>query len=755
MLELKSIQRLDDFFTELDKRREKGTYFYRIGGYNHEIEEFLQKYYDIARKTGAVFEGKIPNPDIKNLEYYNEIMGDGFDLNLQYIESRLKKWMPRLNDYQLKSVGNGIFKVLQILKNENKTEAMIKNAYIKFMCWLYYRLEQVVSRLGDNILPKVLYEGEISRYELDMLNILAVAGCDIVILYRSEEAYRKVDKNSDFSTLYSIGEQTKFTADFSIKQIRQKMMERSKIEPLYGTKSPYIACTNVWIDGDGLDDIKKPILNRGDNPNWYYNAFYRINGVMDKLTYENELFEFGKLIKSVKRRMLVLENEIPAPTMDEISTIKRNNYQNFEQLLRDLLPNIQYTPSTDLQRLMVRAFIDTILEETQKKDSINKLTGKAVYLLCWLKRYQNELFGNWKMPEISVFIYLGGSKNEFETLFLKMLSKLPTDVIILVPNKNHKCELEDRTLYELNLPESLNITKFPVGENFVPISTVAYQAERELDTFLYNDTGLYRTQQYNKADSIILKTTYEEIAILWNEELKYRPSFNTTDSIVNIPVIFAKASGVKGDLSDYWVGIKKLLVEDTFLIDKVPFIKPTDQNPMKAFATEFFKNKRLQKQKIKEHKAYQYSFLRDETQEYILDKIALLIENKLIKGTFEFGVEYTIVSTLLNLNKEILRLIQKFDFTKKNPKLVYINTVEENISLEDSIMVSFLSLIGFDIIFFVPTGYQSIEKHFNEKTFVEHQLGNYVYDLQAPDFSRIQIKPHHQSWREIIFGKGK
>lgn len=756
MFERKSLQKLDDYFVELDKRQQKGTYFYRIGGYNFEIDEFLQKYYDVARRTGAVFEGKIPNPDMKNLDYFNEIMGNDFKFDLSFLETKLKKWLPRLNEYQIKSVSSGIFKILGVLKSENKTDAMIKNAYIKFMCWLYYRLEQVVSRLGDNVVPKILYEGEISRYELDMLNILSVAGCDIVILYKSEEAYRKIDKNSDFSSLYNIGEQKKFTADFSIKTIRQKITEKAKIEPLYGTKSPYIACTNVWIRGDGLDDIKTPITSRGDNPNWFYNAFYRINGVEDKLTYENELFQFWQLMKNVKRRILVLENEIPVPTMDEISSIKRNNYQNHEQLLRDLVPNIQYTPSTELQRLMVRSFIDTILEETQKQDSINKLTSKAVYLLCWLRRYQNELFGNWKMPEISVFIYLGGCKNEFESLFLRMLAKLPSDVIVLVPDKNHKCELEDKTLYELNLPESLSITKFPMGENFAPISTVAYHAERELDTFLYNDTGLYRTQQYNKANTIVLKTTYEEVGILWNEELKYRPSFSTTNNIVNIPSLFVKISGVKGgDISEYWVGIKKLLVDDTFLIDKVPFIKPTDSNPIKPFATEFFKNKRLQRQKIKEHRSYQYSFLRDETQEYILDKIALLIENKLIKGTFEFGVEYTIVSTLLNLDKEILRLIQKFDFTKKNPKLVYINTGEENISLEDSILVSFLNLIGFDISFFVPTGYQSIERHFNEKTFVEHQLGDYVYDLQAPDFNKIQIKPNRQSWREIIFGKGK
>lgn len=43
------------------------------------------------------------------------------------------------------------------------------------------------------------------------------------------------------------------------------------------------------------------------------------------------------------------------------------------------------------------------------------------------------------------------------------------------------------------------------------MGTVAYQAERELDTILYQDTGIYRNQQYQNASVINLKTTYEEI----------------------------------------------------------------------------------------------------------------------------------------------------------------------------------------------------------------------------------------------------
>lgn len=141
-------------------------------------------------------------------------------------------------------------------------------------------------------------------------------------------------------------------------------------------------------------------------------------------------------------------------------------------------------------------------------------------------------------------------------------------------------------------------------------------------------------------------------------------------------------------------------------------------------------------------------------QDFILDKLQILLDQKLVKGIGQNGTEYTAVATVLNLPKNIVRMIQKFDFTKKNPKLIYINTTETIISLEDSILTVFLNLIGFDVVFFVPTGYQSIEKHFNKILMEEHQIGEYMYDLQVPDFDKIPLNNTRPSWREKIFKRG-
>ncbi|MCI8805355.1 MAG: hypothetical protein HFE59_05570 [Clostridiales bacterium] len=756
MFEHKVLQNLNDYFNDFNNRPEKGVYFYRINGYSEEVKKFILKYYEAARLSGVVIEGKIPNPDEKNLSYYNEIMGKDFKKDVGFIIEGLKKWLPRMNDYQRQNVALSIYDTLERMTEEGKNDNMIKNAYIKFMCWLYYKFERIVSQLGENKIPKILYEGDISNYELKLISILSKAGCDVVLLqYNGDGTYLKSDPESKLSYSLNINGLVRFPENFNVKFIRKEIENRLNRERIYQASPEVSNCTNAWIDGNGFDDFKKEIKDRGDSDKFFYNCFYKINGVEDKLTYLSELYQFQLDIKNSKRQILIIEKEIPKPTIDEINLINRRKYNSKEQMLTDLSNNIEYSANIELQRIISKAFIDILLEEAENGNmNLNKLTNKAVYLLCWLNRYKSKLFSNWKMPDISCFIYLGGCKDDGEALFVRFLARLPIDVIVLNPDLNFDCCLRDNLLYEVNYENSLRVDKFPGENSDSRIGTAAYQAERELDDIIYQDSGIYRNRQYNKASSITLQTTYEEISILWDQEVKYRPNFSINNSVVNIPVIFSKVSGIKeGDISKYWSSVKSLITDDTFVIRDAPFINSSEVNPIKAFAVEFFKNGRLRKDKIKAHRCYQYDFLREDIQNHILDKLQSLIERKNIKGTFENGTEYTIIATVLNIKKDIVRKIQNFDFTRKNPKIIYINTTENIISLEDSILIAFLNLVGFDIVFFVPTGYMCVEKYFNKQIIEEHQIGEYAYDLRIPNLSTVSSSLRH-SWRDIIFKRG-
>ena len=901
------IQSLDDFFVPLSGRSEKGIYFYRFNKTSDKIDEFIYKYYNAARKSGVVIDGKIGNPTESNLSYYQEIMGMDFQMSMGFISDSLKKWLPRMRAIQRENIAGAIYDVLDGLRRSGKNENMLKNAYIKFMCWLYYKFEGVVEQMNGENIPKIFFVGDIVGYEFMLINILADAGCDVVFVQlHGDVSYLKVDENLERSFEY-VGENgaaeqnmvREFAADFSIKSMlenhdfkaqrengqgtvssqaeiqrvkshgtggsqvdvqniqRQEsgipqaegkstkslqnkkslnikvqsteadninsMADRGGSQPKMSYKVSTRNCTNVWIEGNGLDDFLQPAgvrkdrfrklyenerrtekvnnvdnaqnlhirnaekvnnvenvqnlhnirniennLGNGmfsaDNAQGYgadkdkifLNCYVRINGVWDKLTYENELYQFYLSLKAMKRNVVVISELIPKPDVDEIAKIRRGNYRDVFQLVKGLELNINFTENPIVSEFLINSFEETVYGEADRLGTganINKILNKAVYLLCFINRYQTQFFKNFSYDNIPCFIYMGGCNDENEAMFMHFLARTPIDVLILCPNRAERCRLEDNILYDINYEEQLAIDKFPIQNSGLHIGTAAYHAERELDTLMYNDDTIFRDKQYDKARTVSLQTMDREIKILWETEIKYRPGFSTVDGFVNIPVIFSKFSGVKdGNVREYMIMLKKLMTPETVVVDKVPNILSTDANPIKEYATEFFKNGRLHRDKIKKSSAYRYGFLRDEMQDYILDKLEFLIAQKYIKGTFENGTEYTIVSVALNLPKEVTRLLQAFDFTKKNPKLLYINTSDELISLEDTIYLTFLHLLGFDVALFVPTGY-NMEKYFNLKLMEEHQLGDYIYDIQIPDWESIPLSLH-TSWRDRLFRHG-
>ena len=737
MFQLGRIEKLHDYFSACSRRREQAVFFYRVAGYSGEVAAFLTQYDQAARTNGVVIEGRIPNPDPKQLDYLAEMMGSDFQLDAGFLTQKLTRWLPRLTGAQREAVVTAMTATLQDLQAHGKNENMLRNAYIKYMCWLYYKFERILGRLGGDELPKILYDGTVSGYELQLLVILARAGADIVLLERAGDAgYLRCDPTSQYAQLYQAPGLTPFPADFSLRQLREQGRQQAERQKLYGAPAGIAPCTNAWMKAPDVKEILTAVRARGDDPKLFYNAFVVQYGVEDKLLFPSDMVAFYQQLKREGRKVCLENGRLPPPTPEEIAAVRRRNHQTAEQLAADLAANLQYPNNQQLQTLMRQAFLDVVLEEDKTVGgNLNRLLNKAVYLVAWMKRYQKDLFQNWQAPEVGVFILFGACSGDNEALFLRLLAKLPVDVLVLLPDLNAPCVLKDPALLDLHKEHSLPMTDFPVEPSQMRVRTAAYQAEREMDSILYQNTGLYRAKQHQKTEAVTLQTMYEEISLLWDQELKYRPGFAAEGDTVTVPVLLEKICGIKdGPILPYWLEIKKLVTPETTLVTKLPWQTGLEVNPMKPYATQLLRQGRLQREKIKQHKDYPYGILRPEIQDYLLDKLQVLLDEKLIAGTYQNGTEYTIVSTILGLPKDLLRRIQNFDFTKKNPKLIIISTTEETLSLEDSILVAFLNLVGFDILFFVPTGYQSIEKYFQKPFANEHQLGPYRYDLQVPDF---------------------
>ena len=750
MLLHQKIKGLEDFFKRQNERKPKGVYFYRINSYDETILEFIRKYYDLAKREGAIIDKNIENPTADNIAYFNEIIGDKYVHGPGFMAEALKKWLPRIKDYQRASIADGIYDTLEVLRRQGKNIDILKNNFIRIMCWLYYNFYNIMERLGNDDVPKIIFWGNVNFSELSTLKILSNAGADIILVQPGGDSkYMTIDPKSEYSIDLGMGSES-FPAGFDLQWLLKQHEEDKSKRLLYSNKANAKANTNTWLSGDLFEDLKN--TRRGENTSFFYNMFARINGCDNRNTYVNNLYLLYQDLKKANRSIKVINNKITNPSVDEISKIKRGNYANENQLIMDLKKNINLKSNTfiDVAR---DAFVDTMIETGKLMNmDLNKMMNKGIYILCWFQRYIPDLLGNTDIHSPApILIYFGNVETDTESLFLNMAAKLPIDVIIFNPEKKVDILTGER-LYEVHFEETLKVNEYPTDGNNLSIGTMAYNAERDLDTMMYSDTGMYRDMQFSKANIIKLSTTYEEINIYWKQEARFRPNFSTVDDIVNIPVMFAKISGVaNSDTDTYFKNIKDLLT-DTTLIYKNENIY--DRNcTVAAGVPSFFKNGRLDREGIKHSQIYKYDYLRAETQDYILDKLSELLRRKTIAGTGQNGTEYKIITIVLDLPKEILRFIQSFDFTKCPPKLIIVNTTETVISLEDSIIVAFLNLIGFDIVFFIPTGYDNVNKYFNNQIMEEHIIGNYLYDIAIPDFNRLRsVKEKKKSFFSRLFG---
>ena len=750
MLLHQKIKGLEDFFKRQNERKPKGVYFYRINSYDETILEFIRKYYDLAKREGAIIDKNIENPTADNIAYFNEIIGDKYVHGPGFMAEALKKWLPRIKDYQRASIADGIYDTLEVLRRQGKNIDILKNNFIRIMCWLYYNFYNIMERLGNDDVPKIIFWGNVNFSELSTLKILSNAGADIILVQPGGDSkYMTIDPKSEYSIDLGMGSES-FPAGFDLQWLLKQHEEDKSKRLLYSNKANAKANTNTWLSGDLFEDLKN--TRRGENTSFFYNMFARINGCDNRNTYVNNLYLLYQDLKKANRSIKVINNKITNPSVDEISKIKRGNYANENQLIMDLKKNINLKSNTfiDVAR---DAFVDTMIETGKLMNmDLNKMMNKGIYILCWFQRYIPDLLGNTDIHSPApILIYFGNVETDTESLFLNMAAKLPIDVIIFNPEKKVD-KLTGERLYEVHFEETLKVNEYPTDGNNLSMGTMAYNAERDLDTMMYSDTGMYRDMQFSKANIIKLSTTYEEINIYWKQEARFRPNFSTVDDIVNIPVMFAKISGVaNSDTDTYFQNIKDLLT-DTTLIYKNENIY--DRNcTVAAGVPSFFKNGRLDREGIKHSQIYKYDYLRAETQDYILDKLSELLRRKTIAGTGQNGTEYKIITIVLDLPKEILRFIQSFDFTKCPPKLIIVNTTESVISLEDSIIVAFLNLIGFDIVFFIPTGYDNVNKYFNNQIMEEHIIGNYLYDIAIPDFNRLRsVKEKKKSFFSRLFG---
>ncbi|MGN1305499.1 MAG: YceG family protein [Oscillospiraceae bacterium] len=452
--------------------------------------------------------------------------------------------------------------------------------------------------------------------------------------------------------------------------------------------------------------------------------------------YKNALFTLREdLIRSPKF-LIFIPGAMSAPVPQEKVYFDAVARGNVDEAVSDLSALIKIGNDSKRTDEAKRVFKENAAKYASA--GFDALFEYGIRTITWLNRCtSSEQFAKSLDDDIPVVVFYG-SAGEKEVEFLHFLSRVGFDVFVI---STSKASLE--TLKSGNDESRMQIFEFAAdGEEF-PFpdrlirsakATIAYSAEQELNSFMYSNTSIFRDFQFSDMQALTLRTTYEELDILWHQAAKYRTGFDVIkNKTAVVPNIFAKISGVRdGDLDDYWDGVKMKLSPLTRVIYKAPSYDKFPPSVYTAFRA-FYDGTKINIEKLKDSPANAYRFLSDDLQLLIFHKMQEAIDSGLLLLE-EHELVPLVIYVGLAIEREILKILQKFDFTKDIPKIVVIDTIEDTFSKVECIQLLLFNLLGFDIIVYTPTGYKNLETYISPEAFTTFSMNEFKYNVRIPRF---------------------
>ena len=644
---------------------------------------------------------ELKNPDTVIVAKVKNLIGDNITFNLSNVGNNIYKMVSpsRLN---LKDVASRLCFCIDLLKNSGKNENAINNAYFRFLSWMHFEFKDI---LNGNISKDIKYQGDLNIYSLMMLYIIAGSDKNIYIVSNSTLD----DSIFNQLNIYSLSPLDK--TNFAEQSQDLKIEAVTKIAKLPSRKLDI--GTNLWLKGEKLDEILISDNKRNSGTNMTKSAFIHVLGVADKTTYLQELFD---LYNKVQNKAIIINSDFKSITPNDI-TYLREKYKSDDLIKYILDLCLSLNIDEESYSILVNELYDIIDKTSKHKEQI---------LLTIFFNIKNIL-ENISSRERSYIFFLETeqlTQIQIDTLYI--LSCMKFDVVIFNPNLIEDI-IEIPRIYNMTFIDKLDLQKFPISSQDLVVETTAFNAENELTELLYDGSaGIFRDNQFSNARAILLKPMNEEIDILWNKELSLRQGFNVSNNMVTMPVIFAELSGVKdGDIVKWNNRFANLLKDVDVIYNQE---QSFNLNGDLLHSAEVFRNKKIDTNLLMQHKNYPYTYLSNQIQIYLITKLQELFDSEVIDGVFTYGIENEILNVFigLNTNEKLMRYIQNFDFTKVSPKVLYTWMNKDKIPRRDIILLHYLNLIGFDILVFVPTGYNVMDKYITKKVYTEYNNGKGV-----------------------------
>jgi len=763
----------------------KSVFFYRIIGFDSQ-KEFINQTTSLHERLinlGSLylyFIENIPLPFNENLTCNINKLFDTLD-NIQ--ADALCDVLEKENLFPITATKTKIkepFKAIleKYLKNEPSANiSIVKNFVSKLLLWMHAHIQQLYQT-DSPWNPKVLYYGDIKKHSVYYLILLSQIGCDVIYINPySDSGYQKVDKNNQFSIL--VERKNKMKLNHPPIKVMDKPTEplinietMNKVVPIKG----HTAVVKLKNSNDIFRDMLVPLNKRGGylcNPApiipVYFYRYIGVNGTMDSTIdeYYNNLYQLDKTLQNRPNGFLRLTDHVAMPKNKEIAVYKTKLQNTRTTLLhgskKDLLINkiinakiLPTTASQPLNNTIKTAFQETIdlFDQIEVNRNISKIQNFALKLIGWTNKYFATLYKSFDFQDNPKIVYYGNIKYH-EAYFLIYLSKIGCDILYVnsdlqKDNIFKEIDLEQKHSKLVQNEYSKALEQFPQHERAVRKATAAYNASQEIEQVIYTgDVGLFKPWQFENGMTkpITLKTTYDELKILWQEDAKIRPEFKVVDNCVYVPNLLAKIKGTHKELSQYWHDYGQLLTaKHTYTIITVPFTKVRySKRDLYASAFLFNSSGLIDKEKLFKSEFYKFSYLRTSLQEFILNKTSELINADVFINNNDKELRLKILMTILTMDESILRLIEIFDFPAEVPKLIIYDGTKNIFSDEDAIIIAFLNLVGIDIAIFTPTNYNNIELKLKKELLDVHQLPAVQLDLQTPDFTDIQTEENKLS----------
>ena len=721
--------------------------FTRHIGYDNAdvFKNMLIESYAAAKKNGLFFEGRLPMASTTEIS-----AAAGYaaaDLNDERsVKAGVQSW---LSSQRLPYSAEVITPLL--MEAVRNCGANGKNTYFVLLCWLMKYI---------TIKPQlIVYIGTGTLRELYFLYIAAICGIRVTyVSYGMDADFDKFpykDKVRTVSGSMNGMIQVDF-AHIDLSKAAQLCEMRAAAQQAEGLVQR-LDTTAAGIFEDFMTERRTRVVRNG--------GVYKEDGVIpvycaaligydDEAVYNNMLLNFKEGFAKSKKQLIFIEKPLENPNADEIRQLGSVNRSSVAAMIDELA--LQIRLNGDAAR--------TILAQTELRKLLNSLyTGNptVVYnygskFISWLYRCTQARKYAVQYEDIPLILYYGDI-SQSEMYFLHYMSRVGFDVLYITPNKLLLDMAVDKNLDNrmqiFQLPQTRESGSYPTKSIKMKVNTVAYSAERELDTMLYGgDAGIFRDFQFPNSQTVTLRTTLEEISILWKQEARFRQGFATSGNLVTVPNIFAKISGVKdGNLSVYWDDIRDKLTPETIL--KVKGSAPATQGSLDLSAyRSFYRNGQIDAERLKSSSLNRYSYLPDRIQDMLFFKLQEAIDSKFLKLSGD-ELMCSVLHFGLNLDKEFMKLLQSFDFTKQLPKLVWIDAVEQTFTLEECIQLVLCNLIGFDILIYTPTGYKNLETFVSSDAFEEHTLNDFQYNVEVPKF-RIPSETRNGGFFGRLFRKG-